>query len=86
MSEAATGFTLSPLKDEVGEKNQTGQQEAFSNLEQRSEQSYFQCSWELQHNSVITLLSHRGVMGDGMEHNHAQVTRAVTRARCAEGT
>lgn len=39
-----------------------------------------------QQHSVITLLSHRGAMGAGMEHNHTQVTGAVTRARCTEGT
>lgn len=54
--------------------------------ERRSEHPYCQGSCELQQRSAITRLSHRGAMGAGTEQNHTQVTAAVTRARCAEGT
>lgn len=79
--------SLIPLKRQRWGKNppqqQTCQQEAIPSWEQRSEQPCCQWSWEPQQHSLITLLSHRGVMGAGMERNHTRVTEAVTRARCA---
>lgn len=69
------------------QKNQqTSRQEAISSPEQSSGQPYHQWPCEVEPHLVITLLSQRAAMGAGTENNHAQVTGAVTKARCAEGT
>lgn len=57
---------------------------AGGRLQRRAEPSC-RGSGELQQNhSVIILHSHSGAMGAGTAPSHAQVTAAVTRARCAE--
>lgn len=73
-------------KDEKKTKKHTGQQKAVCCLEHRNEHPCCQGSWE-----TAAALSHYSALpqrrvGAGMELKHIQVTGAVTRARCAEGT
>lgn len=64
----------------------SGPQEANSSLEQRKPAAMLPVVLGAAAAAVITLLSHGGLMGAGMEQSQARVTGGVTRARCAKGT
>lgn len=70
-------------------ENVSGPQEAISSLEQRKPAAMLPVvlgALAPAAAAVITLLSHGGLMGAGMEQSQARVMGGVIRARCAKGT